>query len=68
MKYRIIELDYEEPDIVHEVFDAKSDKEAIEHFGRFKQRYAENEYHSEPPEFELLRITQVEKSKRIATS
>lgn len=70
MKYRIVELDYEEPDIVHEVFEAKSDKEAIKHFMEFKAIYNAREYESlgvDGGEFELLKIVQEEKTKCIAT-
>ena len=75
MRYRIIEPDFDSdsptPDIVHENFDAKNDKTAIAHFEKFKVRYAEENqaYGIElDADLELLRITQIEKTKRIATS
>jgi hypothetical protein len=75
MRYRITEAEYDPdgptPDIVHENFDAKNDKAAIAHFEEFKVRYAEaNEAYgiTMDADLELLKITQVEKTKCIATS
>lgn len=71
MRYRIIEHDYDVSDIVHENFDAKNDKAAIEDFEKFKVRYAEENaaygIKMEPSDLELLKILRVEKTKCIAT-